>query len=204
MMLINICYDRMLGPGDAVFFASVWAQYTESLEECVAGAAGKGTQESAGSISISSMWGCSVSVTFRVAAWQARGRPHDVDSMLAPWDGGVLPVSTAGTLCGTLHSVVGEYVAGAAGGGVLEPLAERAGSSNSSSTTAASSICSTTAASSLLHGVWMATSSTSMMPATGQVFVDPFPFLVWMLSVCYTQNCPGVRHVTSPPAIVSS
>jgi hypothetical protein len=61
--------EVVLGPGDAVFFPSMWAHYTESLGECVA--EGGETQDSTGSSSssaaTSSVCGCSVSVTFRVA-----------------------------------------------------------------------------------------------------------------------------------------
>jgi hypothetical protein len=65
--------EVVLGPGDAVFFPSMWAHYTESLGECVGPAAGaavniaiNGVDSRAGS-SDKSVCGCSVSVTFRVA-----------------------------------------------------------------------------------------------------------------------------------------
>jgi hypothetical protein len=62
--------EVVLGPGDAVFFPSMWAHYTESLGECVGGAAGMeadgiaGGSSSCGSCGVC---GASVSVTFRVA-----------------------------------------------------------------------------------------------------------------------------------------
>jgi hypothetical protein len=67
--------EVVLGPGDAVFFPSRWAHYTESLGECVGGAApgtqAKGSTSAGGGSSSSSngggVCGVSVSVTFRVA-----------------------------------------------------------------------------------------------------------------------------------------
>jgi hypothetical protein len=61
--------EVVLGPGDAVFFPSMWAHYTESLGECVDDAADTEAEGSASADDSSSggVCGCSVSVTFRVA-----------------------------------------------------------------------------------------------------------------------------------------
>jgi hypothetical protein len=61
--------EVVLGPGDAVFFPSMWAHYTESLGECAGDAAGRGAKGNAGTGGSSSggVCGASVSVTFRVA-----------------------------------------------------------------------------------------------------------------------------------------
>eukprot|EP00882_Tetradesmus_deserticola_P015346 GHRQ01016348.1.p1 GENE.GHRQ01016348.1~~GHRQ01016348.1.p1 ORF type:complete len:121 (+),score=21.33 GHRQ01016348.1:221-583(+) len=62
--------EAVLGPGDAVFFPSMWAHYTESLGESAPArcAAGIGAEGSAGGgDGNSSVCGCSMSVTFRVS-----------------------------------------------------------------------------------------------------------------------------------------